>query len=255
MKNRPYILAECHWETLQHADFEVAILPWGATEAHNYHLPYATDNIQVDAIAAEAAKFAWENGAKVIVLPTIPLGVNTGQTDIYLDMNIYPSTQKAILNDTIEVLNRHSIKKLLILNGHGGNDFKTMIRELGVKYPEMLVCASSWFQVLDRNKYFDQPGDHADEVETSLILHLAPELVLPQEKWGKGTEKRNKIEAFNEGWVWTERKWSEISEDTGTGNPALATREKGENFFKAVTKKLGEFLCELDQVDRKEMYK
>src|SRR5688572_24908078 len=106
---RPYILAENNWKNIKNAEFELAILPWGATEAHNYHLPYATDIIEADHIAAESAKIAWNKGAKVIVLPTIPFGVNTGQADIKLDMNLNPSTQFAILTDLIEVLNRQGI--------------------------------------------------------------------------------------------------------------------------------------------------
>jgi creatinine amidohydrolase len=123
---RPYILAETNWKHIHDQPIDLVILPWGATEAHNYHMPYATDVIEADTIAAESARLAWEQGAKVMVLPTIPFGVNTGQTDILLDINLYPSTQKAILNDIIEVLNRQGIYKLLILNSHGGNDFKTM---------------------------------------------------------------------------------------------------------------------------------
>jgi len=113
---RPYILAETNWNAVKNENFELAILPWGATEAHNYHLPYATDNIQSDIIAAESAGLAWEKGAKLIVLPTVPFGVNTGQRDIYLDMNINPSTQFAILSDIIDVLNHQNINKLLIFN-------------------------------------------------------------------------------------------------------------------------------------------
>ena len=79
---RPYILAETNYKAIKQTDFEVAILPWGATEAHNYHLPYGTDIIEADYIAAESARIAWEAGVKVIVLPTIPFGVNTGQADI-----------------------------------------------------------------------------------------------------------------------------------------------------------------------------
>ena len=111
---RPYILAESNWKAIKETKIEMAILPWGATEAHNYHLPYATDNIESDLLAAESAKLAWEKGAKVIVLPTIPFGVNTGQSDIYLDINMNPSTQFAILNDIIEGLNRQGIYKLMI---------------------------------------------------------------------------------------------------------------------------------------------
>ncbi len=128
---RPYLLAETNWKAIQHEKFELAILPWGATEAHNYHLPYGTDVYEADHIAAESARIAWEKGAKVIVLPTVPFGVNSGQTDILLDINMHPSTQLAVLNDIVEVLNRQGIHKLLVLNSHGGNDFKPMLRELG----------------------------------------------------------------------------------------------------------------------------
>ena len=71
--------------------YELAILPWGATEAHNVHLPYGTDTIESGFIAAEAARLAWEAGAKVVVLPTVPFGVNTGQLDIPLCLSMNPS--------------------------------------------------------------------------------------------------------------------------------------------------------------------
>lgn len=246
---RPYILAETNWNELKDASFDLAILPWGATEAHNYHLPYATDVIEADHIAAESARIAWEQGAKVIVLPTIPFGVNTGQHDIFLDMNLNPSTQMAILKDVIEVLNRQGVHKLLILNSHGGNDFKTMLRELGLQYPKMFLCSSSWFKSLDKKEFFAEDGDHADEMETSLILHLRPELVMDKSTWGSGKEKKNKIKAFSEGWVWAERPWSKVSEDTGIGDPAAATAEKGAQYFEAVTQKMGALLVELAQAD------
>src|SRR6476469_10816859 len=116
---RPYILAESHWGTVRDTSYEVAILPWGATEAHNFHLPYATDVIECDVLAAESARLAWEQGAKVIVLPTIPFGVNTGQSDIKLDINLNPTTQLAILDNVIQVLDRFGINRFMILNSHG----------------------------------------------------------------------------------------------------------------------------------------
>jgi len=251
---RPYILAETNWKHLKDANMELAVLPWGATEAHNYHLPYGTDVIEADHVAAAAAEIAWSEGARVIVLPTIPFGVNTGQSDIYLDINLNPSTQMAILSDVIEVLNRQHIHKLLILNSHGGNDFKAMLRELGLKFPAMLLCTSNWFQSLDRTAYFDAPGDHADELETSVMLHLRPDLVLPREHWGAGREKRHKIKAFSEGWLWTERKWSKVSEDTGIGDPKSASVDKGERFFRDVTRKIGQVMVEICTLDRDAMY-
>ena len=252
---RPYILAESNWESIKDEKYELAILPWGATEAHNYHLPYSTDNIESDLISAESARIAWDKGAKVIVLPTIPFGVNTGQSDIYLDINLNPSTQFSILKDVIEVLNRQGIYKLMIFNSHGGNDFKPIIRELGLKFPKMFICTSNWYQALDRSEHFENSGDHAEEMETSLMLYFKPELVLPKEKWGEGKEKMNKIKSFHENWLWAERKWSKVSTDTGIGDPRLATKEKGEKFFKAVTQKVGDVLYELSKANIEELYK
>lgn len=251
---RPYILAETNWKHVKDEDYEVAILPWGATEAHNYHLPYATDNIEATAIAGEAARIAWDNGAKIIVLPTIPFGVNTGQADIKLDINLYPSTQQAILSDIIEVLNRQKIYKLLIVNSHGGNDFKQIIRELGLKFPDMFLSTCNWFQAMDKTKYFAEMGDHADEMETSLILHLAPHLVLPLQEAGNGKAKKNKITAFSEGWAWAERKWSQVTEDTGIGDPSFSTKEKGELFFNAITQKMADLMVALAKADKHDLY-
>jgi creatinine amidohydrolase len=251
---RPYILAETNWKEIKESNYDLAVLPWGATEAHNFHLPYATDIIEADHIAFESAKIAWEKGAKVIVLPTIPFGVNTGQSDIPLDMNLNPSTQLAILADIIEVLQRSQIFKLLILNSHGGNDFKPIIRELGLKYPKMFLSTCNWFQALNKKDFFEHEGDHADEMETSLMLYLAPQLVLPLEEAGDGKEKKHKIKEFSEGWAWSERKWSQISEDTGVGYPKKSTSEKGEKYFKAVTSKIADFLVDLSKADVNNLY-
>jgi creatinine amidohydrolase len=67
---RPYVLAETHWKEVKATPYELAVLPWGATEAHNYHLPYGTDIVEAEKIATEAARLAWDQGAKVIVLPS-----------------------------------------------------------------------------------------------------------------------------------------------------------------------------------------
>ena len=67
--SRPYILAETNWKSVKDTTFEVAVLPWGATEPHNYHLPYATDNYETGAIAERAAEIAWNKGAKVVLFP------------------------------------------------------------------------------------------------------------------------------------------------------------------------------------------
>ncbi len=251
---RPFILAETNWKAVKDQKMEVAVLPWGATEAHNYHLPFATDNIMVERIAIESAQSAWEKGAKIIVLPTIPFGVNTGQMDIKLNINLNPSTQFAILNDVINVLNRHEIYKFLILNGHGGNDFKQIIRELGLNFPKMFICSCNWYQSFDNSQFFENGGGHADEMETSMMQYLTPELVLPLNEAGEGKGKKFKIGAFNEKWAWAERKWSEVTYDTGIGNPLKATSEKGEKCFENVIQKVGNLMVELSKADINNLY-
>ncbi len=252
--SRPYILAETNWKDVKDTDFELAVLPWGATEAHNYHLPYATDNIEAESISAEAARIAWEKGAKLIVLPNVPFGVNTGQADIKLDINIYPSTQLAILTDIAETLSRQGIRKLVILNSHGGNDFKAIVRELGAKFPDMFICLCNWFQWRGKEDFFETKGDHADEMETSLLLYLTPHLVRPLEEAGDGKDKKYKIDALRQGWFWAERRWSQVTEDTGIGNPKAATREKGEKFFKSITEEVAKVFVELAESDVNHLY-
>jgi creatinine amidohydrolase len=251
---RPYILAENNWKDIKERAVDLAILPWGATEAHNYHLPYSADVIESENISISAAEKAFNNGAKIIVLPTIPFGVNTGQSDIKLDMNINPCTQAAILNDLIEVLNRQNINKLLIVNGHGGNDFKPILRELGLKYPKMFLSYCNWFTALPKEKYFENNGDHADEMETSLLLYLAPDLVLPLNEAGTGYAKKIKIKGMQEGWAWSERKWSRVTEDTGIGNPTKATKEKGEKYFNDVVDKVAQLIIDISNADINDLY-
>lgn len=250
----PYLLSTVTFQELKKRTVQLAVLPWGATEAHNYHLPYGTDNIEAEHIASAAAALAWNAGTDLIVLPVIPFGVNTGQADILLDMNLNPSTQRAILGDLITVLNRQGIQKLLIVNSHGGNDFKAILRELGLQFPEMMLCTCNWFQSLNRSEYFEEPGDHADELETSLMLHIAPETVRPLQIAGTGAEKRPRIQAFREGWAWMERKWSQVTEDTGTGNPHKSTAEKGAAYFEQVTKKMARLMTDIALADRNDLY-
>ena len=242
---KPYLLKETHWGSIKDIKYELAVLPWGACEAHNKHLPYGTDIYESDFFAEASAKTAWDRGAKVIVLPTIPFGVNTGQTDILLDINMNPSTQMAVLNDILTGLNRQGIKKFLILNSHGGNNFKPLLRELGLQFPEMFLATCDWFKALDKSAYFTHAGDHADEMETSLMLHMIPELVLPLEEAGVGAAKKFEIDAFNQSWASSERKWSQVTSDTGIGNPKEATADKGKRFYDDLIKILGNFMYDI----------
>ncbi|MCG8307298.1 MAG: creatininase family protein [Cytophagales bacterium] len=255
MDPRSFILSETNWKTVKETDYEVAILPWGATEAHNYHLPYGTDNIQNEFITAEAARRAWGRGAKVVVLPNIPYGVNCQQLDIKLTINLNPSTQFQILMDIVSALNGQGIKKLVILNGHGGNDFKQMIRELSGKHPEMFIGQINWYSV-DPNweTYFEDSGDHAGEMETSIMLNIVPDWVLPLSEAGNGKARRLKLKARQEGWFWAPREWMKVTSDTGIGDPAKSTEQKGEAYLNKVIAKISDVIVELAGIDLQDKY-
>jgi creatinine amidohydrolase len=250
---RPWVLEETTWKTVRETEYSVAVLPWGATEAHNYHLPYGTDNHESSYIAAESARKAWEAGAKVIVLPAVPFGVNTGQIDIRLCLNMNPATQALVLTDIARSLEVQGIRKLVILNSHGGNDFRQMIRELQPR-SSVFVATINWWSCVDPASYFDEPGDHAGELETSVMMEIAPELILPLEEAGEGKERKFRVAGLRDGLAWAPRRWSHVSDDTGTGNPARATRAKGTRFLEAATDRIGSFLVELSSADLDDMY-
>jgi creatinine amidohydrolase len=250
---QPVILADAPHRDVTHARYDLAVLMWGATEPHNYHLPYGADIIETEHIGREAVHLAAARGARVVLLPIIPFGVNTGQLDIPLTINMNPSTQMAVLRDVVVSLEHHGVPRLVILNGHGGNDFRQMIRELSIEH-KIFLSTVNWFRCVPLKEYFDAPGDHADEMETSLLLHLAPHLVLPLSEAGDGKENKMKISGFREGWAWAPRDWRRVTADTGTGNPKAATAEKGARYFAAVTHNIADFLVELASTKPSELY-
>jgi creatinine amidohydrolase len=91
-------------------------------------------------------------------------------------------------------------------------------------------------------------------METSVLLHLAPHLVLPLTEAGDGSAKKFKFSAIREGWAWAERKWMQVTRDTGVGDPRKASREKGERYFKAVTEKVATFFEEVAKAKPGEFY-
>ena len=253
MTDPPCVLGDSTWETIRDLALEVAVLPWGATEAHNRHLPYATDTIETTVLAALAAERAWRAGARVLVLPAVPFGVNTGQREVPFCLNVNPATQAALLADLAASLEPHGVRKLVVLNGHGGNDFRQIIRELQPR-TRLLLCQVNWYQCVDPEPFFTNPGDHAGELETSVMMAVAPELVRPLSTAGPGHARRFRVGGFREGWAWTPRHWVRVTDDTGVGDPSPATREKGERFVEAVVERLAGFLVELGAANPDELY-
>src|SRR5262245_38411100 len=253
MSERPYVLAEATWKSVDPTPYDVAVLPWGATEAHNYHLPYGTDSIQSGLLSIGAARRGWEQGARVVVLPTIPFGVQTGQRDVKLCLNMNPSTQTPVLEDLLVSIARSRIAKLVIVNGHGGNDFRQIVREVQARTPVFLSVVN-WYKIIDPATYFADLGDHAGELETSVMQHLVPSFVRPLADAGRGHARAFRVRALREGWAWAPRDWPQVTEDTGVGDPRQATPEKGAAYADAVVTKMADYFVELAKADVKKLY-
>lgn len=247
-------LSVSNYGTARKQDYDIAILPWGATEPHNLHLPYLTDAILSHDIAVDAACMASErHGIMAMVMPPIALGAqNPGQRDLKFCVHYRYETQSAVLRDIVASLYHQGMRRLLIINGHGGNSFKSMIRDLAVDLPDMLIASSEWFKVAPAKDYFDNPGDHADELETSVMMHYHPELVNLSEA-GEGKSGGFTSEGLRNGQAWIPRRWDRVSLDTGIGSPAAASPEKGAKFAQVVAERYADLLNDLCK-DEQDMY-
>jgi creatinine amidohydrolase len=159
------------------AHVEMAVFGIGAIEQHGRHLPVATDWIQVKEISRRVAV---ELGA--FLLPAIPFSMSECHGPMGGTVWLKPATLSAVLRDVAGSLRRQGIRKLLVLNGHGGNFIlEPTIQALNQEYPTLRVVmpAEVWAPVEGTEPIFEAPvaGIHAEEVETSMQLYLNPQYV------------------------------------------------------------------------------
>jgi creatinine amidohydrolase len=244
---REWVLIEQNHAFIRSQRWEVAVLPFGATEPHNLHMPYGTDNFQVQELGERACERAYQAGAKVLLLPTIPYGVNTNYFHVAgaLACSLTPTTLLHVLTDLVDSLERQGLRKLVLLNGHGGNELKPWLRELHHR-TSLFLCLCDWYRMAGDlyPTIFQQVGEHADEVETSLGLAYFPHLVRP-ELADDGKARPTRFEAVNKGWVGITRPWHLATSNTGLGNPAAASADKGHRLMEALVERLSRFLVEL----------
>jgi creatinine amidohydrolase len=247
---RPWILAEINYGTVKGQHYEVAVLPMGATEPHNLHLPYSMDTLEGEQIGQRICAVAWQRGARVILLPTVPYGTQTNQQAFPFAMNLNPSTLNLVVRDLVDSLAGQGIRKIVILNSHGGNEFKSVLRELYGKTPAHLFLCN-WYQTFQDvyGQIFLEPDDHAGEMETSLALALVPELVGRNPDGtltaDQGQKAATRLEAVNRGWASITRPWHLLTTNAGAGNPHAATADKGRRLLGLLENRLAAFLVEL----------
>lgn len=243
------ILAEQTHAFIRSCKWEAAVLPFGATEPHNLHMPYGTDTFQVDVLGRRACETAFAAGSKVILLPTIPYGVNTNYFQVpgALACSLTPTTLLHILEDLVDSLERQGVRKLVLLNGHGGNELKPLLRQLHHR-TGVFLCLCDWYRMATDvyPDLFEKPGEHADEVESSLGLAFFPDLLKP-ELADEGGKRSTRFEAINRGWISITRPWHLATTNTGMGDPRPATAVKGHRLMEILVERLASFLIELAQ--------
>ncbi len=233
------------------ANWQVAVLPMGATEPHNTHLPYGTDSLEAWHLADACCRRACELGGRIVQLPVLPYGTETNLRQFPLAMNLQPSTLTLVLTDLVRSVENSGIRKMMILNSHGGNDFKPVLRELyGQTSVHLFLC--NWYQMIRdvADEVCDQPDDHAGEMETSLVMAFRPDLVRTGQRGllaDDGQRRPLRFEALRQGWVGLSRPWHLLTTNSGAGNPHAASADKGRALSAAIVDRIAPFLAELSQ--------
>ncbi len=245
-------LAELTYAQVKQRPYEVAVLPLGATEPHNLHLPYGTDIFEGTVIGQQICTAATACGARVVLLPTIPFGTETNLRQFPLAINLNPSTLSLVIQDIVASLDQSGIRKVVLLNSHGGNDLKPVLRELyGRVRSQVFLC--NWYQMIgdQYDQIFTHRDDHAGEMETSFALayfpHLVGRSIDGQLNADRGEKAPFRLQALREGWVTVTRPWHLLTTNSGAGYPHEATAEKGKQLMQLIVDRLSEFLVELSE--------
>lgn len=227
---------------------KLVILPTGSTEQHGRHLPLDVDVFLCESVCLEVGARAPD---RVLVLPPISYGLNLHHIDFPGTIHIEPDVFIAFCLNITKSIAYHGFQKILLVNGHGSNTpLIDLVARKTVLETQSLCFATGYYQFL--LKAFESVREtkvmaHADEFETSLYLHLAPERVQMKlavednDRMGRfvsSDSTGNYPVRFNDFWG----RWT----TTGVhGDPTKATAEKGRILFEAAVTGLVELVDEL----------
>jgi len=234
--------------------YEVAVLPVGAIEAHNTHLPLGEDFLHVDHVARAACAAAWEKSPSVLCLPALPYGVDCNLMDYPLTITVTQATLDAMVREIVVAARRHGIRKVVLVNGHGGNEFMSLIRQVQCD-TDVHVFLIDWWTV-GQDKYdeiFTRRDDHAGQFETSVALALHGDRV-EADQAGDGATRPFRFEALRAGWARTSRDFGRLSDQCASGNPEGASAERGRAYLDLVIARIAEFLAELAEAPIDEFF-
>jgi creatinine amidohydrolase len=216
----------------------IVLLPIAAVEQHGPHLPTGTDTIICQAIAEAVEK---ENPGEVLLLPTHWLGASAHHLRFGGSMTAALDTYIATLYDMARAPLEDGFRRILFLNGHGGNidPMKIALRQLQLEFPDCLLSGASYWSIAEAVIASGLEGEdkfvgHACEFETSMIQHLRPDLVIEEDRAHAGLWLPDVIEG-----VFVSRDMKQRTLHGCTGRPDLASAEKGAALFPAIVERVG----------------
>jgi creatinine amidohydrolase len=231
------LLAELTWPEVAALDKNTPVVfPVAALEQHGRHAPLFTDSLLMGEIARRAEK---QLGESALFAPLQWLGNSHHHLDFPGTLSAEPRVYIDLLAGLLENFIHHGFRRLLILNGHGGNDVpgKQAIFEVRQRHRlrrDLLLLFGTYWNLTDQAAHShpdlqEAALGHACEWETSMVLRLDPRLVkgyadIPDQ--GRG----HPFEPASRGWIMPDR-----SEHGHVGAPRHATAEKGEALFASFT--------------------
>jgi creatinine amidohydrolase len=209
-------------------DASVALLPAGAIEQHGPALPLGTDLFAAEAIADGV------DSEDVLVLPPVPIGVSDHHRQFHGTLWTDPATLAAYVGDVAESLASHGLRKVVVVNGHGGNDdaLERVARNLRDRETAFVVPWNWWSNLhhLLASLFQARAIGHADAVETSLLLAVRPDLVredaLEAAETGASEQWGREVAGANVGFD-----AAEFSDSGAVGEPTAASAEAGEKLY------------------------
>jgi len=230
---------ELRWPAMKALDrgHAVVILPVGSMEQHGPHLPLQVDHFIANRLAEDLEKKMPE----VLVLPPLWAGVSAHHMDFPGTITLRPRVFIDLLQEIFACLHHHGFRRVVLLNGHGGNrsSLEVLGQELYADYGLSVNVIVYWDLVPELVKSLKKSESkgmgHSGEIETSLMLYLAPHLVrLSEVPPGFRSDRQPKKKAaLGEGikrYV-NIKEYSEIGVD---GFPEAASKEDGQRFYIAV---------------------
>ncbi|CAN5390550.1 creatininase family protein [soil metagenome] len=232
----------------------VALLPIAAVEQHGNHLPVITDTALVTEVArrAEAAL-----PKKVALLPTLWVGSSHHHLGFPGTVSIRSETYVLVLKDLIDSLLKSGFRRIVLLNGHGGNvnPASEALYRVALEHPEInapwVSCATYWGVArkdLAAQDFMESPNlTHACEYETSMMLNLRADWVRMGQAKGRRAERHSKFYdplSYTPSRVAVSETFAQMTDLGAMGSPEKATAEKGGKLFDLVAKNVVEFLDE-----------